>query len=368
MKRLIGFIGKEVFHILRDPRTLAILFGIPLIQMLLFGFAITNEIKDAKIAVLDQANDYLSHKLTNKIISSGYFILDRHLDSPKEIEAAFREGDVKMVIVFGPQFAQKFNGEGKAAVQLIADASEPNTANLLVNYTQGIIGSFARDENEAGGLQSGIGMTVRMAYNPGLKGVFMFVPGIMAMLLILISALMTSISITREKEQGTMEVLLVSPLRPIQIIVGKVMPYVLLSILNAVTILLVANFVFGVPVRGNLVLLMMECILYILVALSIGILISTLVKTQQVAMMISLVGLMLPTILLSGFIYPIENMPLALQALCQIMPPRWFIAILKEIMLKGNGFAYIWKETLVLVGMTLVFIALSVKKFKIRLE
>lgn len=367
MRRLLGFINKEVFHILRDPRTLAILFGIPVIQMLLFGFAITNEIKDARIAILDLSHDPTSEKLTNKIISTGYFRLDRYLSSTDDIEAVFREGNVKMVLVFEPGFGQKFVSEGKASVQLIADASEPNTANLLVNYTQGIIRDFVRLENAAEGIQPGITTEVRMAYNPGLKGVFMFVPGIMAMLLILISALMTSISITREKELGTMEVLLVSPLRPFQIILGKVTPYVLLSIINAGMILLVANFVFGVPVRGSLVLLMLECTLYILVALSLGILISTLVKTQQVAMMISLVGLMLPTILLSGFIYPIENMPLALQALCQIMPPRWFIAILKEIMLKGNGFAYIWKETLVLIGMTVIFIGISVKKFKIRL-
>lgn len=367
MRRLLGFINKEVFHILRDPRTLAILFGIPVVQMLLFGFAITNEIKDARIAVLDLSHDNTTERLTNKIISTGYFRLDRYLSSTRDIEPVFREGNVKMVLVFEPEFGKKFVSERKASVQLIADASEPNTANLLVNYTQGIIRDFVRLENAANGIQPGIATEVRMAYNPGLKGVFMFVPGIMAMLLILISALMTSISITREKELGTMEVLLVSPLRPIQIILGKVTPYILLSIINASMILLVANFVFGVPVRGSIVLLMLECTLYIIVALSLGILISTLVKTQQVAMMISLVGLMLPTILLSGFIYPIENMPLALQALCQIMPPRWFIAILKEIMLKGNGFAYIWKETLVLIGMTVIFIGISVKKFKIRL-
>ncbi|MEI6575744.1 MAG: ABC transporter permease [Bacteroidota bacterium] len=368
MRRFYGFITKEVFHILRDSRTLAILFGIPVVQMLLFGFAITNEIKDARIAVLDLSNDQITQKLTNKIISTGYFKLDRYLSSTKDIEATFREGNVKMVIVYEPDFGQKFIRNNKASAQLIADASEPNTANLLVNYTQGIIQDFVRLENAANGHSPGITTEVRMAYNPGLKGVFMFVPGIMAMLLILISALMTSISITREKEMGTMEVLLVSPLRPVQIILGKVTPYVLLSFLNASMILLVAKFVFGVPILGSLALLMLECTLYIMVALTLGILISTLVKTQQLAMMISLVGLMLPTILLSGFIYPIENMPVPLQALCQVMPPRWFISILKEIMLKGNGFQYIWKETLVLVMMSFIFIGLSVKKFKIRLD
>jgi ABC-2 type transport system permease protein len=196
----------------------------------------------------------------------------------------------------------------------------------------------------------------------------MFVPGIMAMLLMLISAMMTSISITREKETGTMEVLLVSPLKPIQIIVGKVVPYVFLSFINAVVILILGKFVFGVPINGSILLLLGESILYILTALSLGIMISTLTKTQQTAMLISMLVLMLPSILLSGFIFPIENMPTPLQFLCQIMPPKWFIIIIKNIMLKGVGFAYVWKETLILFGMMVFFILVSVKKFKIRLE
>jgi len=205
-------------------------------------------------------------------------------------------------------------------------------------------------------------------YNPELKGVFMFVPGLMAMLLMLISALMTSISITREKELGTMELLLVSPLRPIQIIIGKVIPYVFLAFTDAVIILMMGNFVFGVPIRGSVGLLLGESLLFITMALSLGILISSITSSQQVAMTISLLALMLPTILLSGFIFPVENMPVILQVLCHIMPPKYFITIIKSIMLKGNGIQYIWKETLILSGFIVVFILLSVKKFKIRLD
>ena len=207
----------------------------------------------------------------------------------------------------------------------------------------------------------------RMNYNPLLKGVYMFVPGIMAMLLMLISALMTSISITREKELGTMELLLVSPLRPVQIIIGKVLPYVFLAFTNAVVILAIGKYVFGVPVMGSLLLLLAESLLFITMALSLGILISSITSSQQIAMTVSLLALMLPTILLSGFIFPVENMPVILQWLCHAMPPMYFIRIVKSIMLMGNGFEYIWKETMILIGFTLFFIFLSVKKFKVRL-
>ena len=209
---------------------------------------------------------------------------------------------------------------------------------------------------------------VRMIYNEGMKGVYMFVPGTMALILMLVSAMMTSISIAREKELGTMEVLLVSPLNPAQIIVGKVIPYVLFAFINAITIILLGYFVFGMPLKGSIVLLLAESFLFISMALSLGILISTVSDNQQVAMFISVFALMLPTLLLSGFIFPIENMPVILQWISYAMPPKYFIIIIKNIMLKGTGFMYVWKETLILVGMMLFFIALSVKKFKIRLE
>jgi ABC-2 type transport system permease protein len=196
----------------------------------------------------------------------------------------------------------------------------------------------------------------------------MFVPGTMAMILILVCALMTSISIVREKELGTMEVLLASPLRPLQIIVGKVIPYVLLAVIDAVIIIILSYFVFRLPMQGNMFLLLAETILYVILALSLGIFISTSTESQQSAIFISMFAFMLPTILLSGFIFPIENMPKILQWVCAIMPPKYFIIIIKNIMLKGTGIMYVWKETLILAGMTVLFIGLSIKRFKIRLE
>ncbi|MCW0481280.1 ABC transporter permease [Gaoshiqia sediminis] len=368
MKRFFGFVKKEFFHIFRDVRTMIILFGIPIAQLLLFGTVITNEIKDAHLAIYDQSKDEVTREITDKLLSSGYFVLNSYLDNDGDIEAIFKKGKVKEVLVFGPNFGQTLEREGKADVQIIADASDPNVGKLLASYTTGIINDYILKEMGELKMPMQITPEVRMFYNEELESVYMFVPGIMAMILMLISAMMTSISITREKELGTMEILLVSPLRPVQIILGKVAPYLILSVVNAVMILGIGHLVFGVPIHGSWVLLMAESILFILMALCLGILISAVAKNQMVAMFISLVALMLPTILLSGFMFPIENMPVPLQVLSHLMPPRWFIVILKNIMLKGTGFLFVWEETLILIIMAAVFTAIAVKKFKTRLE
>ena len=368
MKRFKGFVIKEFYHIFRDYRTMVILFGMPLVQIMIFGFAISTEIKNAEIAILDNSKDAVTQKITNKILSSGYFKLEANLSDYKEIETSFKKGKIKEVIIFENNFAKKLETEKKANIQIIADASDPNTASLITTYTTNIINNYQQEMMKNQHIPMQIKPEVKMLYNEELKSVFMFVPGTITVLLMLISAMMTSISITREKELGTMEILLASPLKPIQIVVGKVVPYVFISFIIAVIILLLGFTVFGMPVQGNLALLLAECLLFIIMALSLGILISTVTQTQQTAMMISMFALMLPTILLSGFIFPIENMPLPLQILSNIVPPKWFIIIIKNIILKGVGIGFIWKETLILLGMTLFFIALSVKKFKIRLS
>lgn len=368
MKRFFGFIKKEFFHIFRDVRTMIILFGIPIMQLMLFGTVITNDIKDVHIAIYDQSKDEVTQEITSKLLSSGYFLLDQYLDNTEDIEAIFKKGKVKEVLVFEPKFAETLEREGKANAQIIADASDPNMGKLIASYTTGIINDYILKKLGEFQPPMQIEPELRMFYNEELRSVYMFVPGIMSMILMLISAMMTSISITREKELGTMEILLVSPLRPVQIILGKVAPYLGLSIINALVILFIGHFIFGVPINGSWVLLLGESVLFIMMALCLGILISSIAKNQMVAMFISLIALMLPTILLSGFIFPIENMPLPLQILSNIMPPRWFIIILKNIMLKGTGLIYVWKETLILTGMAVVFITIAVKKFKKRLE
>jgi len=367
MKRFLAFVLKEMKHIMRDYRTLLILFGMPIAQILIFGFAITNEIKDAKIAILDFSKDNTTEEITNKILSSGYFILYKNLNSIKDIEPAFKEGIIKEIIVFEPEFGKNLHKNNFANVQLIADASDPNLANMLIGYTSSIIIEYQKDLNQDKSPPI-INTEIKMLYNPNLKSVFMFVPGLISVILLLVSALMTSISIAKEKELGTMEVLLVSPLNPLQIIIGKVIPYFFLALINYMVIILMAKYVFFVPIQGSFLLLLFESMLFLVTALSLGIFISTVSNNQQTALMMSLGGLMLPTIILSGYIFPIENMPVPLQIISNIIPAKWFIRIVRGIMLKGVTFYYIWFENVVLIFMTLVLILLSAKKFKTRLE
>ncbi len=368
MKRFKAFIQKEIYHILRDYRTVLILFGMPVFQIMIFGFAITNEIKDAKIAILDRSKDYQSERLIRKILSTGYFKLDRYIEDISEIEATFREGKVKEIIIIGDRLAETLGQNGTGHIELITDATDPNTGNQIAAFTQSIINDFVNNQNRSGNSFFMIVPEIKMRYNEELKGVFMFVPGLITIILMLVSAMMTSISLTREKELGTMEVLLASPMKPVQIIIAKVIPYIVLAFGIAVIILVLGYFVFGVPIRGNLGLLLLEILLFILTTLSLGILISTVAKTQQVALLLSLMMLMLPTILLSGFIFPVENMPVILQMISSIIPAKWFIIIIKGIMLKGVGLGSVWKETLMIIMFGLIYILISVKKFKIRLD
>ncbi|NCO64622.1 MAG: ABC transporter permease [Flavobacteriales bacterium] len=368
MKRFIGFIKKEFYHIFRDRRSLFILFGMPIAQILLFGFAITNEINNVDIAILDHSKDATTKEIINKIAASKYFSIKQMVNREADIASVFKKGEVKAVLNFEKDFSKNLIKEHKATIQIITDATDPNTANTISNYVNAILQKYQKELNKDITMVYQIVPETRMVYNPELKSVYMFVPGVMTIILMLVSAMMTSISITREKELGTMEILLVSPLKPIQVIIGKVFPYIFLSIINAVVIVTLSIFIFKMPVQGSLFLLGLESILFIISALALGILISTISATQQTAMMISLMGLMLPVILLSGFIFPISSMPIPLQVISNIIPAKWFIIIIKGIMLKGVGLQFIWKETLILLGMTVFFMALSVKKYKIRLE
>lgn len=368
MKRFIGFVKKEFYHIFRDRRSLFILFGMPIAQIMLFGFAITNEINNVDIAVLDHSKDTTTKEIINKISASKYFSIQQFIQKESDIETIFKKGKVKAVLNFEADFSKKIIKDHKATLQIITDATDPNTANTISNYVNAILSQYQKEANKDVTIAYQIVPRTRMVYNPELKSVYMFVPGVMTIILMLVSAMMTSISITREKELGTMEILLVSPLKPIQVIVGKVFPYIFLSIINATVIVILSIFIFKMPVQGSLFLLGAESVLFILSALGLGILISTISATQQTAMMISLMGLMLPVILLSGFIFPISSMPMPLQLISNIIPAKWFNIIIKAIMLKGVGLHYIWKESLILLGMTVFFIGISVKKYKIRLE
>ena len=368
MKRFIGFVTKEFYHIFRDKRTLFILFGMPIAQIILFGFAITNEINNVNIAILDQSKDNATQKIVTKINASKYFVVKQNISHENEIENVFKKGKVKAVLVFENHFIKNLETKKQAKVQVITDATDPNIANTVTNYVNAILQNYTQQLNRDNPTSYSIQTQTQLYYNPELKSVFNFVPGVMTIILMLVSAMMTSISITREKELGTMEVLLVSPLKPFQVIIGKVFPYIFLSIINATVIVLLGYFVFKMPIVGSVFLVAFESILFIITALSLGILISTLANSQQTAMMISLFALMLPVIILSGFIFPISSMPLPLQIISNIIPAKWFIIIIKAVLLKGANFGVIWKETAILIGMTAFFIFLSTKKYKKRLE
>jgi len=364
-----GFITKEFKQIYRDRRTLVVLFGMPIIQMLLFGFAIRNEVENAKLAVLDRSHDRVTREIISRIDASNYFTVEGEIWHESEIGALFREGEIDEVMIFEADFARKLQRGEQPAIQVISDASNPNLAQLIQQYSASIILDYEPvSVEQAGAGSGGLSTNVQMLFNPQLESVNLFVPGLIAVILMLISALMTSISITREKEMGNMEILLVSPLRPGQIIIGKVLPYLVLAFVNVLTVLILARWVFEVPFRGSYGLFLMEALLFIFTALALGVFISTRAENQQSAMMASLAGLLLPTVLLSGFIFPISSMPTPLQVISNIIPARWFLVIVRSIMLKDTGLLLIWKETLILATMTLGFILLSVKNFKVRLQ
>jgi ABC-2 type transport system permease protein len=368
MKQLFSFVKKEFYHVFRDWKTLLMLFGLPIIQIVVFGFALTNEIKNANIAIVDNAKDQASQQIINKLEGSKFFTVHKTLMSASEIDAAFKEGLIKLAIVFPANFNADLLHLNKASVQVIADASDPNTARTLTGYVSSIVADYQGQLSKRISIPYMIQPEVRMLYNPSLKGAPNFVPGVMAMVLLLVCVMMTSVSIVREKELGTMEILLVSPVKPLMVIVSKAIPYLFLSLINLTAILVLSVYALDLPIKGSLFLLFAESTLLIITALSLGLLVSTITSSQQSAMFTSMLGMMLPTMLLSGYMFPIENMPIVLQVISNIVPARWYYVIVKAVMLKGLGFSAIWKETVILAGMTFFFMFLSIRNFKIRLE
>jgi len=367
MKQLFTFLTKEFHHILRDTRSMLVLLGLPIVQLLIFGFAITPEVRNTTIAILDNAKDETTQKIILKLENSQYFDIDRTLINNRQIEKAFKTGRIKVAIVFQQNFQNDLLHNNKAQVQIIADATDPNQATTLINYASAVIMDFQSELNQQNKLPYTINTETRMLYNPQLKGAYSSVPGVMGMILLLISAMMTSISIVKEKELGTMEILLVSPMKPWLVVMSKVIPYFMISLVNVASILVLSVFVLGLPIQGSLLLLIASTVLYIFCALSLGIVISTVTNTQQAAMLISLLGLMLPVVMLSGYAFPIANMPFILQILSNAVPAKWYIIIVKGVMIKGIGIEQIWKELLILLVMTIFFLLISVKRFKIRL-
>lgn len=367
MKQFGAFVKKEFAHVFRDRRTLLILFGMPIMQILIFGFALSNEIKNTELIIIDKAKDQASNKLVNRIDASRYFDVSNIMLEEKQIKEVFERGKLKIVLIIPQNFNLSLAHDKKATIQIIADASDPNTANLLITYLTEIVQDYQVEINGISETGLKIIPQTRMLYNPQLRSAHNFVPGVMALVLMLVCVMMTAITIVREKESGTMEVLLISPFKPWLVTISKAIPYLVLSWVNVITIILLSVFVLKLPVNGNLFLLFAESTLFIITCLTIGIFISIKTDSQLVAMLISLIGMMLPTILFSGFMFPLENMPVVLQWISDIIPARWYYVIVKSIMIKGLGFSAIFRETIALIIITVFFFVLSIKNFNVRL-
>ena len=370
MKQFFAFVKKEFYHILRDKRTILILLVMPIAQIILFGFAITTEVKNTPLAILDPSKDDATRQITERLAASDFFTLTRELNNSEEVEKAFQTGDVKLVIVFSENFQNNLFHTNDAKIQIIADATDPNQANTFANYASNIINLWRMENSQLSTLNSQFKIVpeIKMLYNPQMKGAYNFVPGVMGLVLVLICAMMTSISIVREKEIGTMEILLVSPVKPIYIILAKITPYFALSIINLTTILLLSVFVLGVPVAGSLFLLILLSLIFIFVGLSLGLLVSNIVKTQVAAMLISAVVMMMPTMLLSGMMFPIESMPKILQIISVIPPNRWYVEGIIKIMIMGVEAKHVIKEFAILSFMAIILLTVSLKKFNIRMS
>ena len=352
MKQFIAFVIKEAKHILRDKRTMLILFGMPVVLMFLFGFAITTDVKNVRTVVVTSQMDYQTQQAINQLSQSEYFIITQTVNTPQEAEQLIRSQKADMALVFAKNHV----------VQFIVDGSDPNMAQQWTAYArQTLLSEELR-------IKSSSLITLHYLYNPQMRSAYNFVPAIMGMLLMLICAMMTSISIVREKERGTMEVLLVSPVRPLMVIIAKAVPYLMLAFVILITILLMARFVLGVPLQGSLFWILAVSTLYIILALSLGLLISSVAQTQLVALLLSAMVLLMPVVMLSGMLFPVESMPPILQWISAVVPPRYYIQAMRKLMIMGVGIGDVAREVAVLSAMTVVLLAIALKKFNVRLE
>jgi len=367
MKQFLAFVKKEFYHIFRDIRTMLIIIGIPIIQIMIIGFAIRTELKNVQVAIYDPSHDISTERIINRIGASEYFHIAQILNTPDEVEEVFKAGKIGLILVFGKNFNENLYHTGEASIQLIIDGTDPNQGSMIAAYTSGILADFQQELMQEQQIPFQINPTIRMLYNPEMKSAYNFVPGLMGMIFMLICAMMTSIAIVREKETGTMEVLLASPVKPIYIVVAKMVPYFIISWLIFILILLMSVFILGVPITGSLIWLNVFSLIFIVVALSLGLLISSIVSRQVEALMASGLGLMMPVIVLSGFLFPIESIPQVLQWFTCIIPARWYIAGVRKLMIEGISIQYVLKELFILLGMAAVLLTISLKKFKTRL-
>ena len=345
---LLSFIKKESLHVLRDKRMLLVVLAMPVVQMLLFGFAISTEVNNINVGVSYNVFNEDIRRAMDRIESNPYTTLKGTLPQA-DIYPAMQKGDIDAVVVF----------RNDKDIQIISDASNPNIAQSSVSYLQSIVtGSTA--------IQSPV--TIRFLYNPQLKSAFNFVPGIVGMLFMLICAMMTAVSIVREKENGTLSLLLVSPVRPIQIIISKMAPFFMLSMIMLAMLLVISRYLLGVPMSGGALPIIFVTLIYIILSLSLGLLVSTVSKTQVMAILISGMVMIMPVVMLSGMLFPVDNLPIILKQLSAIVPARWYIDAMRKLMIEGLSLTDVWLDIVVLSSMVIFILAISIRNFKIRFK
>ncbi|MDD4857251.1 MAG: ABC transporter permease [Candidatus Krumholzibacteria bacterium] len=358
---------KEIRHILRDPRSLFIAILMPIMMTFLYGYAINLDIKNIRLAVLDYDQTSASRELVGRFYHSGYFAASLAPADMADPEAVLKRGDAHAVMIIRGGFAEALRGAAPYQLGLLLDGADANMSAAAASYSNVIIQRYLGESPGVGAAGRGVALSQRVLYNPDLKSSHFLVPGLIAIILMMISALLTSVTIAREKETGTMEQLLTAPVGPFQVILGKVIPYVGLALLDGVLVLSVGVLHFGVPLIGSSLLLLFFGLIYIIAALSLGVLISTLARTQQVAMMAALVATVLPSVMLSGFIFEIRNMPALLRFITMLVPARYFLLIMRGVMLKGSGLAVLWPQAAALVALTTLLLVAAVKRFRIRI-
>ena len=358
---------KEISHILRDPRSLIIAILMPIMMTFLYGYAINLDIKNIKLSILDFDRTPESRELASRFYNSGYFIPPQDEADITDPERILKTGAASAVLIIKPGFSEAVAKLAGYELGMLVDGSDANTAAACASYSNIVLLNFIEDRFPPNMEIPGVRLATRILYNSDLKSSHFFVPGLIAMILMMISALLTSVTIAREKETGTMEQLLTTPVTSRQVIMGKVLPYIGLALVDAVLIIAFALVVFGVPFVGSAALLLFFGLIYIVAALSLGILISTLVATQQLAMMLAQLITVLPSVMLSGYIFEIKNMPQAMQYLTYIIPARYFILIIRGVMLKGSDLTVLWVEGIFLVALSAILLFAASKNFKLKI-
>lgn len=372
MKEFTASVVKEFRHIFRDRRTILIAMVMPVVQIILFGFAVSTEVNDVRVAVCGDLADPAVRNLVDRIDNNRYLSVSGSLSSPSEITGVFRRNEADAAVCFGRNFGENLAPSGRAQVRIIGDGSDPNTAQMITGYLKGVIQSEQTDAEVAfageGERKASMSPVVQLMYNPAMKSSYNFVPGVMGLILMLICTMMTSVSIVREKETGTLELLLVSPVKPLWIILSKMIPYLVLSAVNFATIVLLSHYVMEVPINGSLLLLCFAALVFVVTSLALGLLISVISPNQRTALLICGMGLTMPTMIFSGIIFPCESMPEVLQWFSDIIPAKWFIIIVKKVMIQGTGLVSAAKEMTILAGMAALLLAVSIKSFRTRLQ